>query len=521
MRNSAYGTNRITGNKRQVQAEPGQLPHQVPLQAGDPRRVGRYRLTGRLDGLPSDDPIFTGIGTDGAEVCVTVLGGSWDAAALDRFAAEAVVAKRVPPFCAARVLDAGLDGNDAYLVSEYISGRSLLEVVAEYGVAAGPPLEALAIGMATGLASVHQAGLVHGSFGPQYVILAEHGPPHVVEFGITPPYGSATPSADMLAWGQTVVFAATGRPPGEAVDLDILPESLRDPVQQCLEFDPPERPAARAVVQFLLGDRALPAGLLAEGSRRAARGSGWASLQAAGTASPRAPGASQHSGRHPASPVVRSRPDARGRSTGTLSHPPRASHVSATARHTGGGAAAGAQGPAQRRSGGPRRSGRRGALPWLIAGAGIIVVALIVILILHLAQGGNSAANASANNGHPGASGRAGSSGAPTASQGSVIPAAFNGTWSGEVTQPPSDTYHVTVTLSAGQSSGLISYAGAGATCSGVLTPTSVSPAKMTMKLGTAEKGCANSTVTISLGRPNTMTFDEGNPAASGTLTRA
>jgi hypothetical protein len=195
--------------------------------------------------------------------------------------------------------------------------------------------------------------------------------------------------------------------------------------------------------------------------------------------------------------------------------------VSATARHTGGGAAAGAQGPAQRRSGGPRRPGRRGALPWLIAGAAIVVIALIVIVVLHLAQGGNSAANASANHGHPGASGSAGSSGAPTASQGSAIPAAFNGTWAGEGTQPPSDTYHVTVTLSAGQSSGLISYAGAGATCSGVLTPTSVSPTKMIMKLGTAQKGCANSTVTISLSRPNTVTFDEGNPAASGTLTRA
>jgi hypothetical protein len=145
---------------------------------------------------------------------------------------------------------------------------------------------------------------------------------------------------------------------------------------------------------------------------------------------------------------------------------------------------------------------------------------LIVILVLHLIQGGN-ATNPSANTGHPGTSGSTGSSGAPpTASQGSVIPAAFSGTWSGQVSQPPSDTYNVTVTLAAGQSSGQISYTGAGATCSGVLTPTSVSPTKMIMKLGTAQKGCANSTVTISLTRPNALTFDEGNPAASGTLSR-
>lgn len=496
------------------------MPHQVPLQAGDPRRVGRYRLTGRLDGLPSDDPIFTGFGPDGAELCVTLLGGYWDAAALDRFTAEATVAKRVPPFCAARVLDAGFDGNDVYLVSEYVAGRSLLELVAEYGVAASPQLEALAIGMATGLASVHQAGLVHGSFGPQYVILAENGPPHVVEFGITPPYGSATPSADMLAWGQTVVFAATGRPPGDAVDLDILPESLREPVLQCLELDPPERPAARAVVQFLLGDRALPAGVLAEGSRRAARAAGWAGMQAAASPPPRESGFSLHSGRHLA-PLTRPRPDAGGRSAGPVSQPYRTPHAISSARHTAGSATPGSQTPAQRQPGGPRSSGRRRMLPWLIAGAAAVIVVLIVLLIVHLTQGGNSAASLSANTRHPGASGAPGTAGAPpAASQGSVIPAAFSGTWSGQVSQPPSDTYNVTLRLPAGQLSGTISYTGAGATCSGVLTPTSVSSAKMIMKLGTAQKGCANSTVTISLSRPNALTFDEGNPAASGTLSR-
>jgi hypothetical protein len=135
---------------------------------------------------------------------------------------------------------------------------------------------------------------------------------------------------------------------------------------------------------------------------------------------------------------------------------------------------------------------------------------------VHLAQGGNPA-NLSANT----SGGTGPSRPAPTASKGSVIPTAFSGTWSGQVSQPPSDTYSVTVTLAAGQSSGAITYAGAGATCSGVLTPTSVSATKMIMKLGTAQKGCANSTVTISLSNPNTLTFDEGNPAASGTLTRA
>ena len=181
------------------------------------------------------------------------------------------MAKRVPPFCAARVLDAGLDGSQAYLVSEYVQGQSLLELVSADGVRRGQDLEAVAIGMATGLASVHQAGLVHGNFGPEFVIMAPDGPPRVVEFGITPPYGTATPSADMLAWAQTVVFAASGHPAAALDDLDVLPDHLRGPVERCLDPEPAGRPAARAVVQSLLGSQDLPAGVLAEGSRRAVR----------------------------------------------------------------------------------------------------------------------------------------------------------------------------------------------------------------------------------------------------------
>ena len=120
------------------------MPHPTPLRSGDPKRVGQYRLTGRLEGIPSDDPIFTGVGPDDTHVSITVLRGDWalDAAARDRFAAEAAVARRVPPFCAARVLEAGLDGSQAYLVSEYVYGESLLELVSADGVRREHDLEA-------------------------------------------------------------------------------------------------------------------------------------------------------------------------------------------------------------------------------------------------------------------------------------------------------------------------------------------------------------------------------------------
>jgi hypothetical protein len=502
------------------------MPQQTPLLQGDPRRLGRYRLGGRIAGIPSDDPVFIGIDPAGAEVAISLLHGDWarDAAARDRFAAEAAVAKRVPPFCAARVLDAGQDPAGAYLVSEYIPGPSLLEVVAASGVRRTPELEAVALAMATGLASVHQAGLVHGNFGPEYVIMAADGPPRVVEFGITPPYGVATPSADMLAWAQTVVFAALGRPAATMDDLDVLPGLIREPVEQCLDPEPTERPGARAVVLDLLGDGALPAGVLAEGARRAAR------LAARGRhdqllpqsaadgprlAGQRSPGDSYPGARPPGarSPSFRdSRPGDRPAGTAGSRH----SHATAPAdpRHLARPAA---------RSAGRTPSGRGRRAGWLIGA--VIVIAAAVAVAVHLAQGTPSqptASQHSTSTGQAAAKSRSPSQSA-TPSQGPTAPTAFVGSWTGLVRQQQIDTYHVTVSFTRGATSGTISYSGASFSCSGALNLMTATPTVLTLSQGIVQgrSKCEPGSVTITLTSSNTVHFDfrnDGGPGASGTL---
>ena len=216
------------------------MPLVTPLRPDDLRRVGRYRLSGRIADSredPSSAGIFLSRLPDGTPVAVTLLGrtAAPDSASRDRFTAEATVARRVAPFCAARILGAGFDNDQPFLVSEFIEGPSLAETVAAEGPLEGPVLAALAIGTATGLTSIHQAGLVHGDFGPDHVVLGAEGP-RVVHFATTPPYGPATPSADLLAWAQTILFAA-GRP-----DVASLPEPLRNTVSACLSPDPASRP---------------------------------------------------------------------------------------------------------------------------------------------------------------------------------------------------------------------------------------------------------------------------------------
>jgi hypothetical protein len=248
------------------------MPQVAPLRPDDPKRVGRYRLTGRFTGIPGGSPEYLGRATDGDRVTVTLLPADRtpDGAARDRFTAEARAARRVAPFCAARILDTGLDNGRAFLVSEHVAGPLLSEFITADGPRRGPELEALAIGIATGLTAIHQAGLVHGDFGPDYVALGMDGP-RVVGFGITPPYGMATPSADMLAWAHVVLYAASGRPVADAQDLALLAEPLRSAVAQCAAPDPAARPSARQVVLRLLGEDEPPVGVLAEGARRAAR----------------------------------------------------------------------------------------------------------------------------------------------------------------------------------------------------------------------------------------------------------
>jgi hypothetical protein len=250
------------------------MPNVTPLRPGDPRRVGRYRLTGRVDDFAGGDvpqrDVFLAQRVDGAVVMATFLGTAraGDAAARDRFVAEARVAGNIPPFCVARILDAGVEGSRPYLITEYIPGPSLEEVVAAEGPLPSAVVRALAVGCATGIASIHQAGLVHGQFGPDLVVLGRDGP-RVVHFSTTPPYGTATPAADILAWAHTIVFAAAGHRLASADDLRAPPADLRPVVQDCLSPDPVARPHVRALLTELLSGADVSAGLLAEGARRA------------------------------------------------------------------------------------------------------------------------------------------------------------------------------------------------------------------------------------------------------------
>jgi serine/threonine protein kinase len=89
----------------------------------------------------------------------------------------------VPANCTAHLLADGTDHAPPYIVTEYVAGRSLKDIVERDGPLPPEQLRALATGVARTLAAIHQARLVHRDLKPANVLLTPTGP-RVIDFGI-------------------------------------------------------------------------------------------------------------------------------------------------------------------------------------------------------------------------------------------------------------------------------------------------------------------------------------------------
>ncbi len=166
----------------------------------------------------------------------------------------------------------------------------------------------------------------------------------------------------------------------------------------------------------------------------------------------------------------------------------------------------------------PQREAR-GARTGLLAGVAVVVVVLIGVTVFLLLQGPGTPlrpATASRTQSH---------SPAPSAkpSPSATTPATLAGTWAGIVRQPPTDTYHVSVTLKAHSAQGTVSYSGTGFGCSGILTLQHATSTKLTMNQNVTTGTCENGNVTISVTSASSVwfSFRSAGPIAAGKLTRS
>ena len=183
----------------------------------------------------------------------------------------------------ASVIDADVMGPRPYIVTRYVAGPALDEIVEELGPLAPDELLRLARGVAEAIRAIHACGVVHRDIKPGNVLL-EDGEPVLIDFGIahlqddvrhtvgglvmgTPGYLSPelvegaeiTDATDWWGWAATITFAASGRPPfGRArmdavltrvragdVDLDGVDPRLVPLLRASLSPDPAPAPARR------------------------------------------------------------------------------------------------------------------------------------------------------------------------------------------------------------------------------------------------------------------------------------
>jgi serine/threonine protein kinase len=272
----------------------------LPLRETDPREVGGYGLVGRL-GEGGQGVVFLAVGSAGTRVALKILPATTDSQVRNRFLKEVAAAQRVARFCTAQVLDAGIFERRPFIVSEYVDGPSLVEVVEQDGPRSGPALERIAVATLTALGAVHAAGMVHRDVKPANVLLGPDGPV-VIDFGLatvpgmtttglsgpaalgTPAYMApeqlagerVTAAADMWSWAVSMTFAGTGKLPftGESLtamafailhgepSVGRLPEPLGSLVHRCLNKDPAARPSARDALSELVAAGAQPMGPL-------------------------------------------------------------------------------------------------------------------------------------------------------------------------------------------------------------------------------------------------------------------
>ena len=272
----------------------------LPLRDTDPRDVGGYRLLGRL-GEGGQGVVFLALSSAGTQAAVKLLAPTTDPQVRSRFLKEVAAAQQVAGFCTAHVLDAGIFERRPFIVSEYVSGPSLVEVVQQHGPRSGAVLERIAVATLTALGAVHAVGMVHRDFKPGNVLLGPDGPV-VIDFGLaavpgmtttglsgqvavgTPAFmapeqlagARVTAAADMWAWAVTIAFAGTGDLPfrGESLTATAyailhaeptvgqLREPLGSIVHRCLSKNPAFRPSARGALSQLVAAGARPEGPL-------------------------------------------------------------------------------------------------------------------------------------------------------------------------------------------------------------------------------------------------------------------
>ena len=156
--------------------------------------ANRYRLTDQI-GMGGMAIVYRAVDLrTGHNVAVKVLRPEYneDREFISRFQREAEAASKMTHHNIVNLLDVGMDGENRYLVMEYVQGKTLKAVIQERGKLNAPLACQIAIRILSALEHAHRNGIVHRDIKPQNILVHEDGHIKVADFGIARIADSAT-----------------------------------------------------------------------------------------------------------------------------------------------------------------------------------------------------------------------------------------------------------------------------------------------------------------------------------------
>lgn len=156
--------------------------------------ANRYRLIEQI-GMGGMAIVYRAVDLrTGHNVAVKVLRPEYneDREFISRFQREAEAASKMTHHNIVNLLDVGMDGENRYLVMEYVQGKTLKAVIQERGKLSAPLACQIAIRILSALEHAHRNGIVHRDIKPQNILVHEDGHIKVADFGIARIADSAT-----------------------------------------------------------------------------------------------------------------------------------------------------------------------------------------------------------------------------------------------------------------------------------------------------------------------------------------
>ena len=179
----------------------------------------RYRLVEQI-GMGGMAIVYRAVDLrTGHSVAVKVLRPEFnqDAEFVGRFQREAEAASKMTHHNIVNLLDVGMDGENRYLVMEYVQGKTLKELIQEKGRLNPQAAAQVAIRILSALQHAHQNGIIHRDIKPQNILVNADGHVKVADFGIARMADSSTLTRGDSVMGSVHYFSPE-QASGQAAD---------------------------------------------------------------------------------------------------------------------------------------------------------------------------------------------------------------------------------------------------------------------------------------------------------------